>query len=358
MKPYKVIVWAPGHVGNNALAEAIKHPDLELVGVFSYSKGGIDAGELCGLPRTGVIATSSKEDIFSLEADVVIHCASKAHGSAQNDEDLVRLIESGKNVITTTSYQHLPTYSPALCERIEAACQRTGKTFFGTGENPGFMLERVVATLTGICHRLDKIELEEYADCSRYPGAKMVFDVMSMGKRPEELSVERPIVKAISMMYEQALNGAAAVLGVALDKIEVSIETAVLDHPIDIACGRIEAGHVVGQKLIWTGYLQGKPFLVNKQIWTTTKDIPGWDVGKLQNYTHDNYWRILLEGLPSLRLEMDLWIPEHDEPGLAGAEPAQLLVAMTAVRAIGEVCNAPPGILYAPVFAPYRPNQL
>ncbi|MGE0383546.1 MAG: dihydrodipicolinate synthase [Gammaproteobacteria bacterium] len=357
--PYRVIVWSPGHVGSCALAEVIKHPELELAGVLCYSpdKAGLDAGRLVGLPDTGIPATRDKEAIFALDADVVLHHASKAHGMHENDADILRLLESGKSVITTTSYTHLPAYDPEFAARVEDACRRSGARFFGTGENPGFMLERVVATLTGVCHRLDRVVLEEYADCARYPGAKMVFDVMSMGQPPAAVTPDRPIVQAVSKMYHQALHGAAQVLGIGLERIGFDIRTAVLDYDLDIACGRIRRGTVAAQRLVWSGWSGGAPRLVIEEIWSATKDIPEWGLGALARWTHDNYWRIRIEGLPSLDLEMDLWIPDHDEPGMTGAQPAQLLVAMTAVRAIGEVCRAPPGIVKAPVFAPFRPGQ-
>lgn len=357
---YKVAVWAPGAVGRYAIVEAIKHPDLQLVGVYAYSedKVGQDAGTFVGLPPTGVTITSDKNDIFALDADVVIHCASKAYGHEENDADLVRLVESGKNVITTTSYTHLPTYDPALCGQIDAACKKAGKSFFGTGENPGIMLERLIMTLTGVCHQIDHVILDEYADCTSHPEAGMIMDVMSMGQPPEEVTLDRPMVQAVQKMYHQALHGAAAVMNIELEKIEPSIELAVLDHDIDITSGRIKKGTVAGQKLRWSGYWQGKPFLTIRQTWVTTRDIPGWDVKDLTGWEHDNYWRIQVLGLPSLRLDMDLWTPENTEPGMEDASAVHVFVAMTAVRAIGEVCNAAPGIVYAPVFAPFRPRQV
>lgn len=59
---YRVVQWATGSVGSWALRQIIEHPDLELVGVWvsSAAKDGRDAGELCGLPVTGVRATTSK----------------------------------------------------------------------------------------------------------------------------------------------------------------------------------------------------------------------------------------------------------------------------------------------------------
>lgn len=68
----RVIVSGPGGVGSAALAEVITHPDLELVGVFSYSRPGIDAGDIVGLPPTGGRTTDDPDSILSTQADVVL----------------------------------------------------------------------------------------------------------------------------------------------------------------------------------------------------------------------------------------------------------------------------------------------
>ena len=56
--PYRVVQWATGNIGTRSLRAVIEHPALELVGLFVYSeaKAGKDAGELCGLGATGVMA--------------------------------------------------------------------------------------------------------------------------------------------------------------------------------------------------------------------------------------------------------------------------------------------------------------
>ncbi len=48
---HRVIQWSTGNVGLFALRAAIRHPELEVVGlvVHSESKEGQDAGTLCGL---------------------------------------------------------------------------------------------------------------------------------------------------------------------------------------------------------------------------------------------------------------------------------------------------------------------
>src|SRR5271156_2060705 len=111
--PYRVIQWATGSVGAWSLRQIIDNPDLELAGVWvsGAAKDGKDAGELCGRPTTGVRATSDKDAIMAVDADVVIHCptALGPQEALPFDDDVARLLASGKDVISTLSY-----YSPLI----------------------------------------------------------------------------------------------------------------------------------------------------------------------------------------------------------------------------------------------------
>ena len=71
--PYRVIQWSTGNVGVAALRCIIKHPALELAGVWVHSaeKDGRDAGELCGLPRVGVAASTDADALLALDAVVL-----------------------------------------------------------------------------------------------------------------------------------------------------------------------------------------------------------------------------------------------------------------------------------------------
>src|SRR5207344_1986824 len=74
---YKVIQWSTGNVGQLALRGIINHPDHELAGllVHSEAKAGLDAGELCGMPATGVKATTDLGAILQTDADCVSYTA-------------------------------------------------------------------------------------------------------------------------------------------------------------------------------------------------------------------------------------------------------------------------------------------
>ena len=102
----RVIQWATGAMGKTCLRALIDHPDMELVGLFVYGdeKVGRDAGDIARRPTTGVIATRAIEDIVALDADVVVHCARLAPPYGSHDAEILRLLASGKNVISINGY--------------------------------------------------------------------------------------------------------------------------------------------------------------------------------------------------------------------------------------------------------------
>jgi hypothetical protein len=143
--------------------------------------------------------------------------------------------------------------------------------------------------------------------------------------------------RAVSLQYQQALAAAADVLGLKIDEIRTDIRTATSPRDVQVACGTLPAGSVVGQILSWSAYRNGQPALVAEEYWTCTREIPGWDLAKQGQFLV----RVLVEGAPDLRLELAI-------------DGGQLAVAMTAVRAIPYVLRAPPGVVVPEVFGAYR----
>lgn len=345
----RVIQWATGPVGAAQLREIIDDPDLELAGVFVYSpeKVGVDAGTLVGRPPTGVIATNDKRAILALDADLVLHSASKAYGFDTNTDDIVALLESGKSVITTTSYAHLPTLGQDVRERVASACELAGTRFHAAGEHPGFMFERLAVMLTSLAQRVDRITLRQFVDCSHVPEKRMLVDVMGMGKQPEEISIESAPFRAVSVQEEQALAAAADVLGLRIDEIRHSIRTAVSKRDVEVACTTLPAGSVVGQILSWTAYHDGSPVLTCEEYWTCTDDIPEWDLA-LEGQTV----RVSVEGVPNMTLE--LVVDTKPVPELGDVSGGYVAVAMSAIRAIPYVLEVPPGVVLPQIFGAYR----
>ncbi len=324
-------------------------PELDLVGCFVYSadKVGVDAGTLVGRAPAGVAATDDKDAIVALDADMVLHAASKGFAVNTNTDDIVALLASGKDVVTTTSYNHLPTFGADAAARIEDACRRAGTRFHAAGEHPGFMFERLATSLTALCQRVDCITVEEFVDCSGLTESKMLMELMGMGKAPDEISVASPMFRAVSVQYEQALAASAATLHLDIDEIRHEIRTATADHDVVVACGTLPAGSVVGQILSWSAYHDGRPTLVAEEYWTCCA-IPEWDL------SIDDVFlvRVRVEGAPNITV--DLRIDRAPIPELGNVSGGHLAVAMSAVRAIPYVRASPPGVVVPQIFGSYR----
>lgn len=345
----RVVQWATGPVGAILLREIIKNPDFELAGVLVYNpdKVGKDAGELIGLDPTGVVATDDKAAILALDADLVLHAASKAHGFDQNTEDIVALLDSGKSVITTTSYIHLGILGKDIERRIRYACTKRGVHFHGTGEHPGWVFERLATTMTAVSQRVDRIVMRQFVDCARVPERRMLVDLMGMGKQPGEINDRSPAFRSVATQTEQAIAAAADLMGLRYDEIRHTVETATIDRDLQLPAATLPAGTVVGQILSFSAYKDGKPVLTAEDYWTCTNDIPQWDIElKGHKVTLD------VEGIPNLSIELD--IDTSPVPEFGGASGGHVAVAMAAIRAIPTVMAAKPGVVVPSVFGAYQ----
>ncbi|MBK6738469.1 MAG: hypothetical protein IPG64_11375 [Haliea sp.] len=77
MKKLRVVQWTSGSVARQCVRAIVAHPDLELVGMYAWSKDkvGRDAGELCGMPALGVLATDVVDALLALKPDCVCYNA-------------------------------------------------------------------------------------------------------------------------------------------------------------------------------------------------------------------------------------------------------------------------------------------
>jgi 4-hydroxy-tetrahydrodipicolinate reductase len=311
------------------LRAVVEHPNMSLAGVYVYSreKAGRDAGELCGCGATGVLATSDIEEIVALDADCVLYMARFC-----NFDELCRLLESGKNVVTTRGEFHRPaSLHPAVRERIEAACARGKTSIHSTGSSPGFISEAVPLVLTSIQRRLDSFTIEEFADLSRRDSPALLFELMGFGTDPAAFDHRRWASGVQS--FGPSLQLVAEALSMPLDSVEASGEVAVARNSIVIAAGTVPAGTVAAQRMIVSGMRHGRPLLSFHATWYCTADLePAWDL-------RATGWRLSVQGHAPLEVEMRLAVPLERM-----GEMSPGYTANRAVNAIPFVCAAAPGI--------------
>ena len=343
---HRVIIWATGAIGKTCLRAVLQRRDLELVGLFVYSerKEGVDAGVIARFPETGVLATRSRSEILALDADLVIHTARLQVPYETHDEDIIALLRSGKNVITTAGNHYPQAHGAERARRFEAACREGNSTLYGVGMNPGFLLERMVLGLTGLCVDLDSVEVEELLDASTMPDPDFVFNVMGMGGSIDDVDLfSGALPHLYDQLYGEAIQFFGDRTGVTFDRIESDHRVLPAQRDLEVNAGTITEGTIAATEWRWHGIVEGRRFVTLSVIWTMDPTM--------ESYRGRDHWRVEIHGKPELHLTLNMTDPT-DSPYKTKA--GQYITAGPVMNAIDDVIAAPSGIFSPSVFAPYR----
>lgn len=329
-KTIRVIQWATGNVGMRALKTVIEHPRYELVGLFvsSPDKAGKDAGELCGLPRSGITASNSAAELIALDADCVLYMR-----QGTDADELCAILESGKNVVTTRGDFHWPgAMDPDLRRRIEAACAKGGTSIHSTGSSPGFITEALTIPLLAQQRRFDCLTIDEYADVSSRNSPDMLFNIMGFGAPMGPCDQRR--ADYLKHDFGNSLSLIGAAIGLPFDAIEAFGELAATREDLHIAAGTVPAGTVAAMRTTITGMHRGKPVLRFRASWYVTPDIADGDWN-----LRESGWRVLVEGDTPMKVDITYPVTPEEYPLFTPG-----LTAHRAVNAVPMVCRAAPGI--------------
>lgn len=302
--PYKVVVWGPGGIGKVCMRYVIDRPEFELVGVLCYSesKVGQDAGTMLGRDPIGVVATNDQNAILALNADVVLWCGLPTYSSPTLHDELYRILESGKNVISPAAFHYVGRHDNAYAKRLEEACRKGNSSAFGTGVNPGYWFDRVIPTLTGVCMEVESLFLDEYADCGAAgSGEKLLYEI-GFGQTPEEASKRlAPVTEAFHEFYygESMDMVAFSTWGRHVDRFETHQELFTADKDIlldtdkgDPISFTIPEGGISGVRYTITGYIDDQPRVKTRVNWFLRPENSPFPVAG-----HD-YWDIEIEAKP------------------------------------------------------------
>jgi 4-hydroxy-tetrahydrodipicolinate reductase len=337
---YRVIQWATGSVGTSSLRAIIEHPALELAGVlvFDPAKDGRDAGDLCGLPETGVLATTDPERVLALGADCVSH---SPRNTRDTTEEIAAILERGVNVVSSAL---LPAHYPPArhvsrrsTDRLERACASGDTSLFISGIDPGFATDSLPVFLAGIAGRVDHIRIMEIFSYEHYDDAETQFGWFGFGQPPDSPLPPYLAKGRLTRYWGPTVELVAAGLGVEIDEIVETTDRATTPVALTVDAGTVEAGTVAALRFELAGHVDGTPLVTFEHVTRLHPSVaPDWP----QPTVSDGCYRVILDGWPSYVL--NLHAGEADGNNFVGLEAA---TALRLVNNIVKVCEARPGIL-------------
>ena len=318
-KKISVIHYGLGPIGLATAKLILTKPNMEIVGAVDIAKEmvGKDLGEILGQKPLGVHVTDNAERLFSkVQADVVVHTAGsrlkRIFGQVEE------ILKGGKNVVSSAEELLFATPENAeMSARIDKLAREKGVTVLGTGVNPGFVMDALPLTLTGVCHEVREVHVERVVDAGtrRHPLQRKI----GAGMTPA-LFREKVAEKAMGHVgLRESLYLIADRLHFVLDEVRESVEPVIAEKPMKTAYFELKPGDVAGIRNIGEGIKGGKKIL--------TLDL------RMYIGAEDPHDSVHIVGTPDLRLRI--------EGGVAGDEATAAML----VNSIPAVIEAAPGLV-------------
>ena len=315
----RVIEYGLGPIGSAVARHVVERPGLELVGGVDIdpAKLGLDIGQAIGLdhPLGFVVAQTLAQALAQTDAEVVIHTTSSYFDLFKGQ--IVEILEAGFDVVSTAEELSFPwlDHSEEAAE-IDAVAKRAGKTVLGTGVNPGFIMDTLPLCLTGICQRVDHVDVTRVINASTRRGPFQ--GKIGSGMTVEDFQAKMDAGRMGHVGLPESVGMVFDTLGKKLARYESTVNPVVADRLVKTEYYEVQPGRVMGLKQVARGYTDEGEFM-------TLTFIAALDAGEDGD-------TIKITGKPDLEVK------------LKGTNGDIATVAM-AVNAVRRVKQAAPGLL-------------
>ncbi len=330
---YRVIQWSTGQTGQHSLRGILDHPQLELAGLWCHNDAneGRDAGDLCGRPKTGVVATQDVDALLSLDGDCVCYMSTDMmRPLPELVEELGKLLASGLNVVGPQTSLGFPLgIDKELLDVLTGACERGASSLYISGLSPDANLV-LMTNVASVCHRVESVSVAEMLTMNHY-NEPFVLAGIGLGVAPSEETYE--------LMYEHLwtplIKHLAHDFGVELDSGYLHRhETLIADERVELPGSVVEPGTVTAAHHSMSGLIDGTARITTHGYYWAGEYPDVWP-----SLPGEGGYRIEIAGNPGITLD---YCFSHEENVTVAVLVA---TAMRPVNAIPTVCNAAPGLL-------------
>ncbi len=317
--PIKVMHFGLGPIGAAVVRQVAQRKGFRIVGGIDIdpAKVGRDLGEVAGVgrPLKVKVSADANKAIKSGKPDVVVLCTSSSLRKVM--PQIEQILKLKVPIVSTTEELAYPTKANLKYARAVHQLAKKGKAaVLGTGVNPGFVMDALPITLTGVCERVDAIRVDRIQDARirRLPfqqkiGAGLTREQFQ--KKVDDASVRHVgLTESISMI--------ADALGWKLDRITDEIQPKIATETVASEFLAVEPGYVCGIVQDGIGYRDGQPVI--------TLHMEAY-LGAPESYD-----AVEITGSPALKMKM------------AGGVHGDVATASIVVNSLSKILDAPPGL--------------
>jgi hypothetical protein len=258
----KVLMYGLGPIGAAVARQLASRKGFQIVGAVDIdrAKVGLDLGEVIGLGKKLKVRITNDVNgaIKSGKPDVAVLCTSSSLKKVM--PQIEGVLKKKVAIVSTTEELSYPVgKNRALAKKIDALAKKAKVAVVGTGVNPGFAMDALPITLTGISERVDSIRVDRVQDARsrRLPFQQKIGS--GLNKEQFAQKVKDGSVRHVGLA--ESVQMIADSMGWKLDKVTDEIQPKIAEKAVESELIAVDPGYVCGIIQDGIGYMKGKPVI-------------------------------------------------------------------------------------------------
>ncbi len=255
-------MYGLGPIGAAVARQIASRKGFQIVGAVDIDRAkiGLDLGQVIGLDKKLRVRVTNDAvgAIKDGKPDVAVLCTSSSLKAVMPQIETV--LKKKVAIVSTTEELSYPVgKNKALAKKIDAMAKKYKVAVVGTGVNPGFAMDALPITLTGICERVDSIRVDRIQDARtrRLPFQQKIGS--GLNKEQFAQKVKDGSVRHVGLA--ESVQMIADAMGWKLDKVTDEIQPKIADKGVESELIAVDPGYVCGIIQDGIGYAKGKPVI-------------------------------------------------------------------------------------------------
>jgi 4-hydroxy-tetrahydrodipicolinate reductase len=252
-------MYGLGPIGAAVARQLASRQGFRIVGAvdIDHAKIGLDLGQVIGLDRQLRVRVTNDAAgaIKTGKPDVAVLCTSSSLKKVMPQIEAV-LAKKVAIVSTTEELSYPVGRNRALAKKIDKLAKKAKVAVVATGVNPGFAMDALPITLTGICERVDSVRVDRIQDARsrRLPFQQKIGS--GLNKEQFEQKVKDGSVRHVGLA--ESVTMIADAMGWKLDKVTDEIQPKIAEKGVESELIAVDPGYVCGIIQDGIGYRKGK----------------------------------------------------------------------------------------------------
>ncbi len=320
----RVLLLGTGQMGSGIARLILEKRGLALVGAYGRrrDRAGLDLGRAIGIDRDLGIAIGSDLAREIARGRPTIAIQTTCSRLAEAVPEISTLVRNRVHVISIAEEMAYPAATSAsAAAEIDRLAVEHGAAVLGTGINPGFVLDLLVLTLTGVCADIQAITATRVNDLSPYGPSVLASQGVGLTPAAFRAGLEDGSVVG-HFGFPQSIRMIADALGWEIERIDERREPIVSTVRRETRFVSVAPGCVAGCRHTAVAYRGGKAVITLVHPQQIHPHLEGGETGDA----------IEITGTPNVRLA--------GSPEIPGGQGT----IAVAVNMIPRVLNATPGL--------------